>query len=140
MRATRPSGAALGLRVAFALAATVGGLFGTWTEARPHPGPNPHRYELADYARGEYLGAITSDVSGALRADVHVTVSKIAPSTVRVSSVDPRLPASTFNLQRVRLTLRNTGGPGVFRLDLNKVPHSLDLTVGGISWSGVVVH
>jgi hypothetical protein len=114
------------------------GLVCSAAEARPRHHPSPHRYDLADYAKGEYDGDVISDSQGSSQSGVHLTVTKVAPSTVQVSSDYPRLPTFTARLTRAMQTIQNTGGSEVFLLDMSKFPHSLDVTVDGASWSGVL--
>jgi hypothetical protein len=123
---------------ALTVATAMAGLVCSAAQAKPRPNPNPHRYDLADYAKGEYDGDVISDSQGSSHSGVHITVTKIAPSTVKVSSDYPRLPTFTAKLTRAMQTIQNAGGSEVFLLDLNKVPHSLDVTAGGASWSGTV--
>jgi len=112
-----------------ALAISASGLAAPRAPAKPRP-------DLADVAQGTYHGDVNSDSRGESRSGVTITVTKIAPSTVRVSSDYRRLPAFTARLERVMNTIQKTGGPEVFLLDLGKSPAGLDVTVDEASWSG----
>jgi len=93
--------------------------------------------DVADVAQGTYHGDVVSDSRGESHSGVTITVTKIAPSTVRVTSDYRRLPTFTARLERVMNTIQKTGGPEVFLLDLGKNPAGLDVTVDEASWSGV---
>jgi hypothetical protein len=99
--------------------------------------PAPHRpADLADIAQGSYFGDVISDARGASRSDVRLTVTKIGPNKVRITSDYARLPPFTASLARAMQTIQNAGGSEVFLLDLSKAPPSLDVTVADASWSG----
>jgi len=98
--------------------------------ARPRP-------DVADVAQGTYHGDVISDSRGQSRSGVTLVVTKIGPSTVRVTSDYRRLPAFTARLERVMNTIQTSGGSEVFLLDLAKSPAGLDVTVDEASWSGV---
>jgi hypothetical protein len=94
------------------------------------------RVDLADTAAGTYHGDVISDARGSSRSDVTITVVKIAPGTVRVTSDYPRLPPFTTRLTRAMQTIQQVGTAQVFLLDLSKSPHGLDITDDDASWSG----
>jgi hypothetical protein len=94
------------------------------------------RADLADMASGSYRGDVISDVRGTSRSGVRLSVAKIGPNQVRVTSDYPRLPAFTARLGRAMDTLQNVGGDAVFLLDLSKSPRSLTVTVDDASWAG----
>jgi hypothetical protein len=96
----------------------------------------PARPDLADTAQGSYFGDVISDARGSSRSDVRITVTKIGPNKVRVSSDYPRLPAFTASLTRAMDTVQNVSGAEVFLLDLSKIPRTLNLTVADASWYG----
>jgi hypothetical protein len=96
----------------------------------------PPRPDLADTAQGTYFGDVISDARGSSRSDVTITVKKIAPGTVQVSSDYPRLRTFTAKLTRAMQTIQNVGGHEVFLVDLAKSPQHLDVTVDDASWSG----
>lgn len=95
------------------------------------------RADFADMAQGIYSGDVISDARGESRAGVRVTVAKVGPNRVRVTSDHARLPAFTAQLTRAMDTLQNVGGDAVFLLDLAKSPRTLMVTVDDASWAGV---
>lgn len=94
------------------------------------------RLDLADTAAGTYSGDVISDARGSSQSDVTITVTKIAPNTVKVSSSYDRLPDFTVQLTRAMQTIQQRSGDNVFLLDLAKTPRHLDVTVDDASWSG----
>jgi hypothetical protein len=98
--------------------------------------PAASRPDLADIAQGIYSGDVISDARGASRSDVHLTVTKVAPNQVEVSSDYKRLPVFRARLTRAMQTIQNADGNEVFLLDLAKTPHRLDVTIDDASWSG----
>lgn len=94
------------------------------------------RVDLADLVTGTYDGDVISDSRGSSRSGVTITVARISPGTVRVSSSYARLPAFTVRLTRAMQTIQQANGDTVFLVDQAKRPWSLDVTVDGASWSG----
>ena len=94
------------------------------------------RADLADVAQGSYFGDVISDARGSSRSDVRISVAKIGPNKVRVTSDYPRLPAFTASLTRAMSTIQNISGAEVFLLDTSKSPPTLMVTVADASWSG----
>ncbi len=95
--------------------------------------------DLADLVSGLYHGDVMSDARGSSQSDVTISIDKVAPGTVRVTSDYERIPERTFRLTRAMQTIQNQGGePGeVFLYDQGKSPPSLMLTLDDASWSGV---
>lgn len=96
----------------------------------------PPRADLATQVEGTYSGAVISDARGSSRSDVRITVTKIGPNKVRVTSDYARLPSFETSLSRYMATIQNVGGDQVFLFDTSKKPPSLDVTVDDASWSG----
>ncbi len=94
------------------------------------------RADLADKAAGSYFGEVISDARGSLRSDVRITVARIGPNHVRVTSDYARLPAFTAQLTRAMETIQNAGGSAVFLFDPAKTPPTLMVTVDDASWAG----
>lgn len=113
----------------------LGALLASAAAAAP-PKAQP-RADLADQAQGRYFGDVISDARGSSQSDVRITVTKIGPNKVQVSSDYKRLPLFQATLGRYMQTIQNKGGNQVFLLDLSKKPVSLDITVDDASWSGV---
>jgi hypothetical protein len=92
--------------------------------------------DLADLASGTYSGDVISDARGSSRSDVTITVSKVGPDTVSVTSSYSRLPPFTTRLTRAMQTIQQIGTAHVFLLDLSRTPRHLDITNDDASWSG----
>jgi len=121
-----------GARIAV-IATSFAALAGVTAQAAPaHPKPRP---DLADVVQGVYDGSVISDSRGASRSDVQLTVTKVSPNLVQVTSDYSRLPTFQVRLTRVMQTIQNAGGSAVFLLDVSKSPPKLDVTVDGASWS-----
>ena len=99
----------------------------------------PPRVDLADVAAGVYHGDVISDARGSSKSDVTISVDKVAPGTVRVTSDYERLPEFTTRLTQAMQTIQNSGTTPqlqVFLLDLSKNPRTLMVTVDDASWAG----
>jgi hypothetical protein len=105
-------------------------------EAQRAVSVKPARPDLADTAQGSYYGDVISDARGSSRSDVRITVTKVGPNKVRISSDYARLPAFTASLTRAMDTVQNVSGAEIFLLDLSKTPRTLNLTVADASWYG----
>src|SRR5262245_14563145 len=100
-------------------------LFLTWGLAHAAPAARATP-DLADTAAGTYHGEVISDAEGESQANVDITVVKIAPNQVRVTSNYPRLPAFSVSLTKAMNTIQQAGGATtVFLLDLSKQPNGL---------------
>jgi hypothetical protein len=100
------------------------------------PATKPRPADLADQAAGSYFGDVISDARGSSKSNVRITVVKIGPNRVRISSDYRRLPPFEAALSRYMHTIQNVGGNQVFLLDTSKNPYGLDVTVDDASWSG----
>ena len=94
------------------------------------------KVDLADVAAGTYFGDVISDARGSSQSGVTITVAKVAPNTVSVTSSYDRLPPFTTKLSRAMQTIQQVGTAHVFLLDLSKIPRHLDITDDDASWSG----
>jgi hypothetical protein len=103
--------------------------------SRPAPPRRPA--DLADIASGTWFGDVISDARGSSRSNVRLTVTKIGPNKVRITSDYARLPSFTASLARYMNSIQNSSGAEVFLIDTSKSPPSLDVTVADASWSGV---
>ena len=92
--------------------------------------------DLADTVEGTYYGDVISDSRGESQSGVTITVKKVAPNTISVSSSYARLPTFSVKLTRAMQTIQQARGDNVFLVDLAKSPWSLDVTVDEASWSG----
>ncbi len=117
----------------------VAGLLGAAPAAAAKPparSSSARPLDLADQVAGRYFGSVISDARGSSRSDVRITIAKIGPNKVRISSDYARLPSFEAALSRYLQTIQNVGGDQVVLIDLSKSPVSLDLTVDDASWSG----
>lgn len=106
-------------------------------EAKPKPAiAKPVKLDLADKAAGTFRGDVISDARGSSRSGVTITVKKVAPNTVEVSSDYRRLPTFKVKLTRAMQTIQQASGDTVFLLDLAKSPEGLMVTVDDASWAG----
>ncbi len=80
---------------------------------------------LADLVIGSYFGNVIADSKGSSRSDVVVTISKLARSTVRVSSDYSRLGTIDIALTRIGNQILNANGDTPFIVDLDHKPPSL---------------
>jgi hypothetical protein len=100
--------------------------------------PAPKRKpDLGDAAQGVYSGDVISDSQGSSQSNVTLTVTRVGPNLVKVTSDYERLPVVTVPLTRAMGRILQARGDSVFLLDPTKAPTSLDVTFNGeVSWSG----
>ena len=115
-----------------ALAATLA-LTAPIAEAKRPRAPAP---DLADRVAGSYSGDVVSDARGSSRSDVQITVTRTARNTVSIHSDYARIPDRTFRLIRAMETIQSSDRGEVFLYDMNKLPHSLMLTIDDAAWGG----
>jgi hypothetical protein len=93
--------------------------------------------ELADVASGVYYGGVTSDAKGSSRSDVTVTVTKLSPRRVRITSDYERLDTVEVELTRVGEGIQSTGADTSFHLDLTDHPPALFYSPhGDVAYNG----
>src|SRR5262245_12982002 len=124
-----------------AVAAIVLGLGAAWFLPRSTPAPVPDNagghVELADVASGVYYGGVTSDAKGSSRSDVTVTVTKLSPRRVRITSDYERLGTVEVELKRVGEGIQSTGPDTSFHLDLTNHPPALSYSPhGDVAYNG----
>jgi hypothetical protein len=105
-------------------------------DAKQPTRPSAPRLDLADTAAGVYEGAVISDARGSSRDNVTLTVVKVGPNMVQITSSYKRLPTFTARLERVMHTIQQVGTEHLFLLDLSRSPRRLDIHVDEASWSG----
>jgi len=105
------------------------------TDAKPASSSRPSE-DLADIAAGTYSGDVISDARGPSRSGVTITVTKVGPNAVSVTSSYARLPTFSTRLTRAMNTIQQIGTAQVFLLDLSRTPNRLDITNDDASWSG----
>lgn len=120
----------LALAVVFATSGLMPGL--GWSADPPQRKP-----DLADASVGTYRGDVISDSKGSSQSGVTLTVTRVGPNLVRVSSDYPRLPVVQVPLTQAMGKILQARGDSVFLLDRAKSPAQLDVTfLGEVSWSG----
>ena len=124
-----------------AIAAMVLVLGAAWLLPRSAPlrarGPAGGHVELADVASGVYYGEVTSDSKGSSRSDVTVTVSRLSPRRVRITSDYERLGTVEVELTRVGEGIQDVGADTSFHLDLTNHPPALFYSPhGDVAYNG----
>ena len=94
------------------------------------------RAELADAVVGTYYGGVMADSKGSSRSDVTVTITKVSPRRVRVTSDYERLGTVEVELTRAGHSILSAGGDAVLVLDVEKNPPHLDYNPGGVAYAG----
>jgi hypothetical protein len=103
----------------------------------PVPGPTAGHVDLADLASGVYQGGVTSDAKGSSRSDVTVTVVKVSPRRVRITSDYERLDTVEVELTRVGEGIQSVGNGTSFHLELTKQPPALSYSPhGDVAYNG----
>ena len=93
--------------------------------------------DLGDAAQGRYFGDVISDSKGSSRSGVAVTVTRVGPNLVKVTSDYRRLPEITVPLTRAMGRILQARGNSTFLLDPTKKPAGLDVSFNNeVSWSG----
>jgi hypothetical protein len=93
--------------------------------------------ELADLTAGTFYGSVVSDASGSGQSDVTVTVTKIGPRRVRVSSDYPRLATVEVDVTRFAHSIGSARGPSTFHLEMDTQPWRLEFSPdGSVSYDG----
>jgi hypothetical protein len=92
--------------------------------------------DLADAVVGTYFGAVMADSKGSSRSDVTVTIAKVSPRRVRITSDYERLGTAEVELTRAGQSILSVGGDAVLVLDLGRNPAHLDYNPGGVAYGG----
>ena len=110
--------------------------------ASPAPSPSPsqaptRKPDLADFVAGEYFGDVTSDSRGSSRTGVSLTLTRIGPNRVQITSDYPRLPVVEVSVMQAMQSIIAADGNTVFVIDRAKDASRLGLTFNHeVSWSG----
>lgn len=80
---------------------------------------------LADLITGTYFGNVMADSKGSSRSDIFVTVTKLDPYTVRVTSDYKRFGTVDVTLTRIGNKIVGSGGDSPFSVDLDQNPPTL---------------
>ena len=91
------------------------------------------RGDLADAVAGTYHGDVISDARGSSRSDVTITVTKIGPNLVEVSSDYARIPTVRIPLTRAMSAILSDSTDYTFLIDRDRDPHALSLTIDDAS-------
>ncbi|MDB5423702.1 MAG: putative secreted protein [Phenylobacterium sp.] len=92
--------------------------------------------DLADAAQGTYAGDVISDSQGSSKSGVTLTVTRVGPNTVSITSDYRRLPVVTVPLTQAMGKILQRSGDSVFLLD--RAANKLDVSFNNeVSWSGV---
>jgi len=94
--------------------------------ARTHP-------DLANAVAGTYHGDVISDSQGSSHSDVTLTLTRVGPNEVSITSDYPRLPVITVRLESAMGHIVNRGGTSPFAYDHGKLDVSFE---NQVSWSG----
>jgi hypothetical protein len=130
-----------GLLLGVAVLAIALGLGAALFLPRPPPAPvsgsvTGHA-DLADLASGVYRGEITADAKGSSSSDVTVTVTRVSPRRVRISSDHGRLDTVEVELTRVGDGIQSMGADTSFHLEMSKDPPALFYSPhGDVAYNG----
>jgi hypothetical protein len=95
-----------------------------------------HPPDLADTVAGGYFGDVVSDSAGSSKSNVSLTLSRVGPNRVSISSDYPRLPQLVVDLETAMDRIVNSGGDSPFVFD--PATGKLDISFHDeVSWSGV---
>lgn len=101
------------------------------------PAAKPAKPDLATQMSGDWIGNVISDSKGSSRSDVTLTVTRVGPNRVSITSDYPRLPVIEVEIGRVMAVVMQQSGNSVFLYDPSKSPPRLDVSFNNeVSWSG----
>jgi len=89
--------------------------------------------DLADALAGQYHGDVISDSQGSSHENVSLTLTRVGPNEVSISSDYARLPVVTVRLERAMSQIVNRGGTTAFVYNGGKLDVSFN---NEVSWSG----
>ncbi len=120
-----------------ALAAVTVALLPAHVRAQAKADDKKRKPDLGDAAEGTYFGDVISDSKGSTKSDVTLTVTRIGPNRVRVTSDYSRLPTIEIGLESAMGKILARGGTHTFLLDRQKDTTKLDVSFNNeVSWSG----
>jgi hypothetical protein len=93
-------------------------------------------FELADSVAGTYDGDVIADSLGASQSNVTVTLKKVGPRRVRVTSDYNRLDSLEVDLTRSGQMILSTSSAVVLSINLDEHPASLNYNPGGVAYAG----
>ncbi len=101
------------------------------------PGKTAPKSDLATQLSGTWFGDVISDSQGSSRSDVTLTITRVGPNRISISSDYPRLPVIEVPIGRVMAVIMQQSGNSVFLYDPTKSPPRLDVSFNNeVSWSG----
>jgi hypothetical protein len=115
-------------RMGLAAAAVL--MLGVAVEAKTQGERKP---DLADAVAGAYHGDVVSDSQGSSREGVSLTLTRVGPNEVSISSDYSRLPVTAVRLERALSQIVNRGGSTSFVYNAGKLDVSFN---NEVSWSG----
>lgn len=95
----------------------------------------PRPADLAATVAGTYHGDVISDARGSSRAGVTITVTRVGPNLVEISSDYPRIPTVRIPLTRAMSAILSNSTQYVFLMDTQRNPNQLSLTIDDASLS-----
>ncbi|HEY0595800.1 hypothetical protein [Sphingopyxis sp.] len=85
--------------------------------------------DLATIVSGKWQGDVTADVRGSSRSGVTITIARVTPNRVRISSDYDRIPVVEVDLKMVGRSIMSAR-PGVtFLIERARDPNRLDLYI-----------
>jgi hypothetical protein len=109
--------------------------FAPQASAQPRPEAPARAADLATFAEGTYVGDVISDARGSSRSDVAVTVRRVGPNMVEVSSDYSRIPTVRIQLTQAMSAIVAEGTDHVFLIQRDSDPDQLGLTIDDASLS-----
>ena len=103
--------------------------------AQPKPEPSAQPADLASFASGTYVGDVISDARGSSRSDVTITVRRVGPNLVEVSSSYSRIPTVRIQLTQAMSSIIADGTDHVFLINRDEDSDALSLTIDDASLS-----
>jgi hypothetical protein len=91
--------------------------------------------DLATEVSGTYHGDVISDARGSSRSGVTVTVARVGPNLVEVSSDYRRVPTVRIRIERAMNAIVQADGDHVFLIQRDRDPNQLSLTIDDASLS-----
>lgn len=89
--------------------------------------------DLAAQVAGTYHGDVISDARGSSRSGVTVTVRRVGPNLVEVSSDYARIPTVRIRITQAMNSIVQAGADHVFVINRDQDPRELSLTIDDAS-------
>ena len=91
--------------------------------------------DLAAQVAGTYVGDVISDARGSSRSGVTITVTRVGPNQVEVSSSYRRIPTVRIRIQQAMSAIVQAGADHVFLIERDRDSNQLSLTIDDASLS-----